>query len=69
LRKKATTLNKESAPQIDRFIETARKQGCDEDKERFEAKLGEIARHKPAKEPKAPKKERPGKKPSRPVRV
>jgi len=29
-----------------RFVETARALGCDEDKERFEAKLPEIARAK-----------------------
>ena len=42
--------------QVDGFIETARALGCDEDKERFEAKLGEIARHKPPPpKPKKPK--------------
>ena len=45
--------------QLDRFIETARVLGCDEDKERFEGKLGEIARHKPiAKKEAAPNKRR-----------
>jgi hypothetical protein len=34
-------------PQIQRFRETARSLGCDEDKEKFEATLGDIARHKP----------------------
>ncbi len=34
--------------QFDRFVETARALGCDEDKERFEEKLGQIAAHKPA---------------------
>jgi hypothetical protein len=29
--------------QVDRFIETARALECDEDKERFEDKLGKIA--------------------------
>lgn len=52
------------AAQIERFRETARRLGCDEDKEKFEAQLGKIAEHKPAKEP-APEKKRPGKKPSR----
>ena len=34
-----------------RFIETARQLECDEDKERFEEKLGKIARQKvPAQE-------------------
>jgi hypothetical protein len=35
--------------QINRFIDTARALGCDEDKEHFEAALGKIAAHKPAK--------------------
>jgi hypothetical protein len=35
--------------QLLRFLETARALGCDEDKERFEAALGKIARHKPPK--------------------
>ena len=30
-------------PQAERFIETARQLECDEDKERFEDKLGKIA--------------------------
>lgn len=29
--------------QVERFKETARQRGCDEDKERFERKLGKIA--------------------------
>ncbi len=29
--------------QFDRFVETARAHGCDEDKEKFEAQLGKIA--------------------------
>lgn len=37
--------------QFDRFVETARALGCDEDKDRFETQLGEIAGYKPAKEP------------------
>jgi hypothetical protein len=32
-----------AAPQFDRFVETARKLGCDEDSERFEESLGKIA--------------------------
>jgi len=36
--------------QYNRFIETARKLGCDEDKERFEKSLGKIAAYKPPKE-------------------
>jgi len=35
--------------QVDRFIETARALECDEDKERFEAKLGKIAKATPGK--------------------
>jgi hypothetical protein len=34
-----------------RFIETARELECDEDKERFETKLGKIARQKPPDHP------------------
>jgi hypothetical protein len=44
--------------QFERFVETARALGCDEDKERFEEQLGKIAAHKPVKdtpEPKEPK--------------
>jgi hypothetical protein len=37
--------------QFKRFIETARKLGCDEDKERFEKSLGKIAAYKPPKKP------------------
>jgi hypothetical protein len=40
----------ESAEQIARFRDTAKAIGCDEDKERFEKALGEIARHKPSKD-------------------
>jgi hypothetical protein len=42
---------KPTKPQIERFIEAARQLGCDEDKERFEEKLGKIARHRPSAEP------------------
>jgi len=35
------------ANQHDRFIETARQLECDEDKERFEAKLKRIAKARP----------------------
>ena len=38
-----------------RFIETARKLECDEDKDRFEAKLAKIAKAKPKREPAAKK--------------
>jgi hypothetical protein len=41
--------------QFDRFVETARKLGCDEDSERFEESLGKIAAYKPPKKPKAKK--------------
>ncbi len=43
-----------------RFIETARELECDEDKERFEEKLGQIARAKPVAKPapKEPKSDR-----------
>lgn len=47
-----------------RFVETARKLGCDEDKERFEKSLGKIAAYKPPpkepSEPKKPKTKKPG---------
>lgn len=50
--------------QLQRFIETARALGCDEDKERFEKALGEIARQKPSPhephEAKKPKPKKPG---------
>ena len=36
--------------QSDRFIETARALGCDEDEETFKAKLGQIARRRPKDE-------------------
>jgi hypothetical protein len=38
-----------------RFIKTARVLECDEEKERFEAKLGQIAKAKPAPKPKPEK--------------
>jgi hypothetical protein len=44
-----------SSSQYQSFIETARKLGCDEDKERFEESLGKIAAYKPPKKPKAKK--------------
>jgi hypothetical protein len=43
---------KKDGDQFGRFVETARSLGCDEDKERFENKLGKIASAKPAQEPK-----------------
>ncbi|MGH6858115.1 MAG: hypothetical protein ACRECP_10900 [Methylocella sp.] len=33
--------------QYERFVDTARKLGCDEDKERFEGSLGKISAYKP----------------------
>jgi hypothetical protein len=56
---------KPNPTQFERFIETARSLGCDEDKEHFEAQLGKIAAHKPEKEPIPTKQKRPDKKPSR----
>jgi hypothetical protein len=41
-----------------RFLETARQLECDEDKERFEEKLGKIAKAKPAAAPPASAKKR-----------
>jgi hypothetical protein len=43
-----------SKSQFDRFVETARKLGCDENKERFEKSLGKIAAYKPPKKPRKP---------------
>jgi hypothetical protein len=37
--------------QKQRFIETAKQLGCDQDEEAFRKKLGEIAKAKPAEEP------------------
>jgi hypothetical protein len=44
-----------SKSQRDRFIETARAIGCDEDEAAFKAKLAVIARQKPKGELKATK--------------
>ena len=50
------------SPQRDRFIETARALGADEDEAAFKAKLAVIARHKPGPTPaKAPRKTKPAK--------
>ena len=46
----------DSTTQMQRFIETARALGCDEDKEKFEAALGKIAAHKPDKRTAATKR-------------
>lgn len=43
---------KKELNQFQRFLETARSLGCDEDKARFEENLGKIASAKPAQEPK-----------------
>jgi aminoglycoside/choline kinase family phosphotransferase len=43
--------------QLNRFIETARKLGADEDEATFKKKLGVIARQKLKNEPKRPPKE------------
>ena len=43
------------AQQRDRFIETARQLGSDEDEAAFKAKLAVIARQKPKEEAAAPK--------------
>ncbi|MGO9005592.1 MAG: hypothetical protein ACLQIQ_12810 [Beijerinckiaceae bacterium] len=41
---------KQNSPtQFDRFKSTARALECDDDKDNFEAALGKIAAHKPAK--------------------
>lgn len=44
--------NADEKPQHDRFVETARKLGCDESEEAFDEKLKVIARAKPS-EPRA----------------
>jgi hypothetical protein len=43
------TKGEKTKPQRERFIETARQLECDEDQERFETKLGKIAKAKPPK--------------------
>lgn len=47
--------NKQLGEQHKRFIETARALECDEDKERFEAKLKRIAKIRPTKDGSKPK--------------
>lgn len=44
---------KHGIAQIDRFKETARNLGCDEDEARFDEKLGKLVKHKPKPTPKA----------------
>ena len=41
--------NSKEEDQHQRFIDTARALGCDEDKEKFEAALRKVAAHKPDK--------------------
>ena len=41
----------DSKAQSQRFIETARELGCDEDEEAFKVKLAQIMRHRPKVEP------------------
>lgn len=41
------TTGKKSDSQSERFIEAARKLGCDESEANFEAALKKVARHKP----------------------
>ncbi len=52
-------MSKEKQPdkdQFKRFVDTARKLCCDEDKDRFEKSLGKIAAYKPLPiKPKKPK--------------
>jgi hypothetical protein len=48
-RKKTPQSQHNAAAQHERFVETARALGCDEDKERFEEKLRRIAKAKPSK--------------------
>ena len=44
--------------QSERFIETARELGCDEDMDKFKATLAQIVRHKPKNEPKKAHREK-----------
>jgi hypothetical protein len=48
---KKINLTDTGGSQFDRFVETARALGCDEDKKRFEESLGNIAAYKPPKKP------------------
>jgi hypothetical protein len=45
--KKRSTMTKDPRSQADRFIETARELGCDEDEAAFDEKLKRIATVKP----------------------
>ncbi len=53
----STKLEKPEKPskQLDRFQEAARALGCDEDEAAFDAKLKDIAAHKPALTPESEK--------------
>lgn len=48
-------MKSKDASQSDRFIETARALGCDEDEEAFKAKLGKIAKAKISRDDSKPK--------------
>jgi hypothetical protein len=52
------TPNPDDKPQSERFIETARELGCDEDEAAFDEKLKRIATAKPAKPAKSKKPKR-----------
>jgi hypothetical protein len=47
MRKNKTKNNKTTPAKKDAFVSVARRLECDEDKERFEKKLGKIAKAKP----------------------
>ena len=47
MKSKTTPKPASAAEQHRQFIETARQLACDEDKERFEEKLGKLAKAKP----------------------
>ncbi len=52
------TTPEEPGAQAKRFIEAARKLGCDESPGAFEAAVKKVARHKPVEEKPGPKRER-----------
>ena len=45
-----------SEEQVERFIETARELGCEDDEDAFVEKLRRVAQHKPPQPPKREKK-------------
>jgi hypothetical protein len=57
--------SKPTDPQYERFIEAARKLGCDEDPAHFDEILKKVARHKPPpnmiSSPKIPRTKKPAK--------